>query len=134
MALPACVSVEGTTVEELLSTFDHIDRAVGKPDELQEACDCSNGACSSATSCACIGQNRHGQVYSADGRLMPLVLGQPLQGPVTECSTSCRCGGRCPNSVTQQPIRCRLRLRRLPGKGWSAFAGEGIPAGTFVCL
>ena len=134
MAFPTCVRVEGTSVEELLRTFEHIDRPVGKPEELGEACDCSGAACSAA-SCACVAQNRHGQVYTADGRLLPLVMGQAaVQVPVTECSASCRCQGRCPNSVTQQPIRCRLLLRRLPGKGWSAFADELVPAGTFVCL
>ncbi|KAG0489924.1 hypothetical protein HPP92_006787 [Vanilla planifolia] len=52
---------------------------------------------------------------------------------VFECGPHCQCNSSCVNRTSQQGIRYRLEVFRIPKKGWAVRSWDAIPSGAPVC-
>ncbi|KAK7692716.1 hypothetical protein QCA50_004349 [Cerrena zonata] len=109
---------------------------VGKPDfDALQGCGC-RGVCNPKR-CACAKRQReqldydpelkdYGFVYDKNKRL------RVHQYPIFECNAFCGCDDDCQNRVVQNGRKVAIELRKTEFKGWGVFAGQSIPANTFV--
>uniref|UniRef100_A0A5S6Q7K9 SET domain-containing protein n=1 Tax=Trichuris muris TaxID=70415 RepID=A0A5S6Q7K9_TRIMR len=51
---------------------------------------------------------------------------------LSECHEGCSCATTCPNKATQCPLKFKFYVGPCGDKGWGLFAGERIPASTFL--
>jgi histone-lysine N-methyltransferase SETMAR len=132
--MPCCNLIDGEARPSGFEYLEHAEEPQLDEDEPPTAgCACGPGGCS-VDRCPCARSNSLGQPYSSDGRLLPLLHGIDLQGPLWECGTCCACGGACACGVTLgRGALDRLRLDKRAGKGWCVVAAEPIAAATFVC-
>ncbi|XP_050203745.1 histone-lysine N-methyltransferase SUVR3 [Mercurialis annua] len=54
-------------------------------------------------------------------------------GIMSECGTSCGCGFKCRNRLTQKGVSVKLKIVRDLRKGWGLWADQFIWEGQFVC-
>ena len=123
-------------VPGFLWTEDCISRSGEGDDILGEpaGCLCAGGQCSAST-CGCRRVNALGSdVFTAEGRFLPLVHGIDFEDLIYECGPACSCSSAtCPLAVTARPSRRGLRLENIPGKGWGVVADTPILRGEFIC-
>ncbi|XP_053325619.1 histone-lysine N-methyltransferase SETMAR [Spea bombifrons] len=86
-------------------------------------CECRDNSCCMPETCTCL---PHGANYANRTIL-------DNQRPILECNIMCQCGEACPNRETQTGLQFRLKVLKLPGKGWGLLTEEDIPKGRFVC-
>ncbi|CAL1706969.1 unnamed protein product [Somion occarium] len=107
-----------------------------RPDfDALKGCDCV-GLCN-PRSCACAKRQReylddpelrsYGFLYDKDGRLVV------HQYPIFECNVFCGCDDfLCQNRVVQKGRNVSLQIKKTPKKGWGIFAGQDVPANSFI--
>ncbi|KAG8678545.1 hypothetical protein FRC09_019752, partial [Ceratobasidium sp. 395] len=112
---------------------------VPRPDrDSLEGCDCL-GPCNPANKdCVCV---RKQEVFCAESKELLDVTGFAFNkdgtvkfhlGAVFGCNSKCSCDLECRNKVWQQGRKHKVVIRKTKEKGWGVFAGERIPAGSYI--
>ncbi|KAK0407369.1 hypothetical protein QR680_019159 [Steinernema hermaphroditum] len=104
---------------------------VDHKDTFAEFCNCEDGDCV-ANKCPCA---KHSTITIEDGKIAPRQIGsiQCCKDVLVECSSQCKCKGRCDRKYINDAIQHRVEIIMTEKTGFSCFVREGISAGTFVC-
>ncbi|KAK6732907.1 hypothetical protein RB195_016966 [Necator americanus] len=97
------------------------------PDE-GAGCNCKDGICTS--SCPCIKLMGRDQIrMRSSGKVDVEKL---AEATTVECGTTCSCTSDCPSRFAERGRKVPLVVMYTTAKGWSVFAPQIIPAGTFL--
>ncbi|KAG8733822.1 hypothetical protein FRC12_018743 [Ceratobasidium sp. 428] len=101
-------------------------------------CDCLGPCNPNNKDCACVKKQEayfsgteelsdvSGFAFNEDGTI------RFHHGAIFGCNSKCSCDLECRNKVWQQGRKHKVAIRKTKEKGWGVFAGEFIPAGSYI--